>query len=439
MQKISKHSRIFTDIDDDAILYNSINRAIVSIPQAYLNKNMLNGEIPNSELVSLQEMGFLEEETDVKQVEKEYNEFTNLIISLETLLACNLACPYCYQIGNNSNKKRISVENLDLLYEYIVKVYKISQFKSLTFKVLGGEPTVDWNTADYIIQKLSKFCKEHKIYFKLMIDTNGTIINDLLLLNGYDSLIFTIPLTHKECHDIYRKYPSGQGSYDKIVDNINELSQKLENSTIVLRYNIDSININKFRDYIQDLKSKLIFSPIISPNYTLNLGGGNYENQLKHSDFVKWLSSDFIDIMAEYNYKIVASPFNLSTKCQYWSEYSLKVFSNGTVGACAMNFFDKNNPMLSEVVENMNDISKYWNGAKSYSVFSDLNCKKCSSLFLCGGAYRIPCVKSLNLQECLPDGIIHIDLKLFLKRYLKYSEEGKNDLFVGFNECENYK
>ena len=252
-------------------------------------------------------------------------------------------------------------------------------------------------------------------------------------------MILTIPLTHKECHNAYRKYASGKGSYDIIINNINNLSRVLKNTIIVLRYNVDSINISKFKDYIQDLKDKLIFSPIISPNYTLNLGKGNYENKLKHSVFVKWLSSDFIDIMAKYNYKIVSSPFNLSGKCQYWSKYSLKIFSNGTVGACAMSFFDKNNPSLKEVFENVNDISNYWNNAKSYSIFSDSDCKKCSSLFLCGGAYKTPCVKSLKLNECLPDGIIHIDLKLFLERYLRYSREGKNDLFIGFNEYENYK
>jgi radical SAM protein with 4Fe4S-binding SPASM domain len=187
------------------------------------------------------------------------------------------------------------------------------------------------------------------------------------------------------------------------------------------------------------LKTKLEFVPIISTNYTLNLGEGNYHNELAHTELVKWRSSDFIDIMVEQNYPIVISPYTLDAKCQFRSKYSLKVFSNGTVGACAMSFFDKDNPTLSDVIANIDDLGKYWKGAKDFHLFSDVQCKNCSSLFLCGGTFKIPCVKSMKLKECTQKDYLYIDLKLFLKRYLKYCKAGKDELFVGFNECENYK
>jgi uncharacterized protein len=440
MIKISKYSRVFTDIDKDVIVYNTINRGIVSLQKKYfIDNETLSSNIPADELTSLKEMEFVGNDIDFAQSESDYEEFNTLIISLETLLACNLACPYCYQIGNNSNKKTINTANLNLLYEYVIKVHGLTKFQNLALKVLGGEPAVSWETANYIIEKLSLFCKSNNIYFKLMIDTNATIIEDMLLLKGYDSLLFTIPLTYKECHDAYRKYPSGKGTYDEIIDNVNKLYQTLENATIVLRHNVDAVNITKFNDYIADLKTKLPFTPIISPNYTLNLGEGNYRNELEHSDFVKWLSSDFIDIMVEHNYPIVVSPFTLSKKCQYWSKYSMKVFSDGTVGACAMNFFDKDKPTLSEVIANIDNLEKFWGNAKGFSLFTDIQCKDCASLFLCGGTYKMPCIKAFKLKECEQKDKLHIDLNLFLERYLKYNKEDKDELFVGFNEYEIYK
>ncbi|MDR2410775.1 MAG: radical SAM protein, partial [Bacteroidales bacterium] len=386
MTKISKYSRIYTDIEEDnVILYNTVNRSIISIPEKSLNNQVINDNLSRSELDILHEFGFLDEDIDLKQIECDYEKFTNLIISVETLLACNLACPYCYQIGNNENTKKINITNLELLYDYIAKVYKLSKYHSLTLKILGGEPTINWNIAKHIINKISLFCKSNDVFFKLMIDTNGTKIDDIKSLSNYDSLIITIPLSHKECHNKYRKYASGCGTYDVIIDNINKLSGVLKDVSIVLRHNTDAININRFREYVIDLKSKLSFRPIISPNYTLNLGDSGFFNNLSHSDFVNWLSADFIDIMAEYNYDIVVSPFNFIGKCQYWSRYSLKLFSDGTVGACAMNFFDKERPSIAEVIENLANIDKYWGNAKNYSIFSDSNCKKCTSLFLCGG------------------------------------------------------
>jgi hypothetical protein len=104
-----------------------------------------------------------------------------------------------------------------------------------------------------------------------------------------------------------------------------------------------------------------------------------------------------------------------------------------------MNFFDKDNPTLSEVIANIHNLEKYWSKAKGFKLFSDTKCKNCFSFFLCGGTYKIPCLKSLKLEDCKRKDDLHIDLKLFLERYLKYSKEGKGNLFVGFNEYENYK
>lgn len=440
MYKISKYSRVFTDIDDDIVVYNTINRGLASLPKDYfVDENTLRNNIPEDDLSYIKELGFINDSIDFDVLRSHYENADTLIISLETLLSCNLSCPYCYQIGKSSTKHSISQANLDLLFEYAVKVFYIVHYKFLTLKILGGEPSINWSIADYIINKLYNFSKSHGVDFKLMIDTNCTRIEDFLRLKSYNSVIFTIPLTHKDCHDVVRRYKSGKGTYDEIIHNVNELEQILPNSTFVLRYNMDADNIQKFNDYLVDIKSRILFTPIISPNYTLNLGEGGFHNKLSHDDFVKWCSSYFIDAMVRVEYPIIISPVTLSYKCQYRQKYSLKVFSDGTVGACAMNFFDLSRPTLKEVLENIENIDTYWNNAKGYSLLSQPKCLNCSSLFLCAGAYTNPCIKSLKLHECVPHKNISVDLKLFLKHYIKYSKAGYGDLFVGFNDFLTYK
>ena len=65
------------------------------------------------------------------------------------------------------------------------------------------------------------FCKSNEVRFHLLVDTNGTRIDDLMTLEGYDSLLLTIPLSYKECHDRVRFDAKGNGTYDAIIENIN--------------------------------------------------------------------------------------------------------------------------------------------------------------------------------------------------------------------------
>ncbi len=439
MYQISKYSRIFTDIDDDVIVYNTINKAIISIPRHCITEGLfLNENISKEEINYLKQNDFIEGWCDLDSIMNQYEKFETLIISLELFLQCNLSCPYCYQIGNTS-KRVISKEDLDQLFFYIQNVYIKKKYKTLVFKILGGEPTINWAPAEYIIKKIYNFCENNNVYLKLMIDTNGTMIKNILSLKNYHSLTLTIPLTAKEYHNRNRKYRSGEGTYDDIIHNINTISRTLKNVAIVLRYNIDHENIAYFEDYVKDLKSRLDFTPVISPNYTLNIGEGNFKNKLSHQEFVTWRSSSFIDILVANGFTIVITPYTITDKCQYWSRYSLKMFSDGTIGACAMSFWEKERPKISALSNNIEDIIHLSNGAKSYELFMDKKCRKCTSLFLCGGTYNLPCIKNLGERKCENPDSLHINLKLFLSRYIKYSNEGKSALFVGFNDGNIYR
>lgn len=436
--KLSKYVRLFpSDNSGYIILYNSRNRAIVEMEKKYIQWPFIYNDCSQDYLDTLEEYGYFDEDiSDVYEWAKE--EEDNLIISIETMLKCNLSCPYCYQIGGKS-KNILSQQDIDSLINYIRNVFNRIHYSKLTIKVLGGEPALQWNIVESILKPLKDFTKENNIAFHLMLDTNGTIIDKYLSLTDIDSLLFTIPLTYRECHNKTRFYRSGKGTYDDIVNNINTLKEYLPQSTIVLRYNVDSYNIGLFEQYIKDISEKLNFIPIVSPNFTMDLGDGGYDNPLTHKEFINWLSSECIDILAKFNYDITISPYTLSEKCQYWSKYSMKIFSDGTVGACAMSFFADKRPHISELSDDIDKILVYWEKAKQYSILNDDKCMQCDSIYLCGGTYNLPCISSLKISKCEPNGVQHINLELFIKRYLYHCENGKENLFVGFNDYNLYK
>ena len=137
-----------------------------------------------------------------------------------------------------------------------------------------------------------------------------------------------------------------------------------------------------------------------------------------------------IDILAEKDVAIMASPLMSFDRCQYRSRYSLKLFSDGTVGGCAMDFFKKNRAKIGDVCDEtsvLTDISDTVN--QKYQ-----RCKSCKSFFLCGGGYNLPCINSLPLKECDEDGAYIINTEKFIQKYLYYKSKNKEQLFAGFNQ-----
>lgn len=436
MDKLSRYVLRYT-FDTDSLLYNSINGDIAIIPSVMLDGLCTRPQSYSQIVKTLHKKGFFSSDFNRSKLVEKYNSEDVLLISLELFLGCNLSCPYCYQINNSHYKGVISDNNICLLLLYIEKVYNKTHFRFLVFKILGGEPTVNWEPASKVISKVYDFCQRHSIHLNLRIDTNGTSIQNLLSLNYYDSILFTIPLCEKSVHDRYRHFSNGEGTYDTILRNIQELSL-LPNSTIIIRHNTDLENINLFEAFISDLDDKIeerrnVIQ--IIPYYTVNPSLGKYNNTLSHPDFIKWKSSQCVDILVKYGFPVYFGPKKLlSGKCQCLSQYSIKVFSDGKVGACAVYFFDKNNPTLKDILEIPDsNFEKYWGGIKGKSILSNKKCLDCPSIFVCAGDYHLPCMKELGYTHCDKSINLSIDLSNYFSKVYLYNSLGKSQLFKNNN------
>lgn len=438
--KLSKYSRIIPYNDDEVILYDTICHSVVTLPANYVNHSELSDDCDEDTVAVLKEMGHFVSEQDVsaKIIDYVINS-EKLFISIELNLNCNLRCPYCYQAGTRSSEL-IKIETLDLLMSYFKRVYCEKSFKELDIKILGGEPTLAWDRFMYIYEKARCFCLEKNIKFCVLIDTNGTNIDGILELKGYSSLLLTVPLTQKGCHDSVRFNANGNGTYDDIICNLNTLYLSGKNIKVVLRYNVDANNINCFEEYLSDLRNSLKFVPLISVNYTAELNGGTeFANKLTYADFVKWSSTNAIDLLISAELPITISPNISIEECQFRSKYSLKVFSDDTAGSCAMSYFDDKRETIKEVLEQFNETGFFWKAKAKQTLLSDQKCMICCSLFLCGGTKKLPCIQALDDSPCERDGKHSILLDEFLKRYVYYQNEGKGNLFVVFENGESFR
>lgn len=437
--KLSKFVKI-VEHNDDVVLYNTINQAVIELPHQAVEKGEIVADIDEESLEALKESFFLfETDSEITDALPEYliND-KKLFISIELNLSCNLRCPYCYQAGTHSGKV-ISDDTLDSLVNYVEKVYDKSPFEDLYVKILGGEPTLVWNKFDNIYKKLLEFSDSVGVKFHLLVDTNCTLIDDLLTLKGYDSLLFTIPLSYKECHDKVRFDAKGNGTYEKIINNINIIHRKMPDAKIVIRYNVDGNNRDYFKPFLDDIKEKLFFKPLVSVNYTAELNGDpNYKNTMSYIDFVEWSSSQAIDDLIMTEMPVTISPIVSIEECQYRSKYSFKLFSDGTVGSCAMSFFDDDKLSIQELLKLFSEENVFSQKKTAQTIVSESSCMNCKDIFMCGGTNKLPCMKALNPRLC-ENKIFNVNLDTFIKKYLDYVELGKNELFVVFENGESYR
>lgn len=424
----------------DTILYHSATHAVLSLPNECVKSETFSRDLDEESLSALSEMGFFSigDKKIAEQAEQHLVNLDKLFISLELNLNCNLRCPYCYQAGK-VNQGQIEEETLSDLVRYYDVVYKTAPYKDLFLKVLGGEPTLAEKKLLDICEKTSRFCRSRNVRFHLLIDTNGTLIESILRLHGYDSLLLTIPLTHQICHDDVRHDSTGHGTYEKIIKNINVVKEQKPEVKIVLRSNIDKNNIVHFHDFLKDIQNKINFLPLLSLNYTAELNEkGGYKNSLFYDDFIRWSSTEAIDMLVEAELPVTISPNISIEECQYRSQYSLKLFSDGTVGSCAMSFFQAGRMSIKDMVEQFGTGSPFERAKARQALMQDQQCLDCSYLFLCGGTAKLPCILALDPTACERKNY-GLYLEGFLQRYMKYSEQDKGHLFTVFQDGESYR
>lgn len=138
---------------------------------------------------------------------------------------CNLRCNYCVYSGQfkyyRKHKKNYMTEKLAMdAANYFLN--HASADDDLYFTFYGGEPFLNFP----LISKVQKYLKDNlneRVNFS--ITTNGTLLNKAIIdFIIYNKIFLTISLDgEKTTHDKNRKFANGEGSFDRIMKNIENL------------------------------------------------------------------------------------------------------------------------------------------------------------------------------------------------------------------------
>ena len=200
---------------------------------------------------------------------------------------CNLACKYCYQQGHRPHKSQavMTPAFIDSLFEkHLPHLIPGVNYKSFDVTFYGGEPFLAENKA--VIRKTLAFTKKHSIPAGAI--SNATKVDTMLDLFGPGpGLVNRVQISldgNTELHDASRIPISGDGTFDKIIDNIAMLLER--KTKISIRLNLSRPTLPSVPQLIKELKSRKILGHKYASIYASPL----------HDNIADVDATDFMDV-----------------------------------------------------------------------------------------------------------------------------------------------
>jgi uncharacterized protein len=392
--KVSNFSCFYSLNDKLFIIFNTLSRNILKVDKNSFIKlkqmqknNKFVDNFGDKLFTNLVELGIVVKK-DVNEYEKVCNLFDKkrlrsdkLFLTVAPTLDCNFACPYCYEIAEQSYMERkTELQIIDFISR------QLDVLKSISVIWIGGEPLLNKQTVLRLSKEIARLAGPKSISVAVSLITNGYLLDKQTVDELYELGIKDIQITidgDKNTHNKRRYLKSGrQGTFQKIVKNLEYCSKKIENITV--RVNIDRTNKHSW----SDVKNLLIDLGIYS-KVKLNIGMVDAVNEhnlhsinkcLTVSEFSK-VKSDFIfddDNLHERQIKLPAMPV-----CSAVRINSFSIDANGFLYKCwnHIGFKEKSCGHISQP-ENLNSDYYSWISF-NLDMFDD--CRNCTVLPICMG------------------------------------------------------
>ena len=199
---------------------------------------------------------------------------SELHITLLTTLQCNFACGYCYQGDRedyNQFAEKMTLETSARVAAWIEGQLDRLKPETLVITFFGGEPLLNLPVMYDMAERTWRATQARGVKQTMSIITNGLLLTPEIVdrLNPYGLRGAKITLDgDKHTHDRMRPLRGGQGTFDRIVENIRSVIGK---TRISIGGNFDESSADSFSgllDYLkaQDFADQLVkvsFKPVV--------------------------------------------------------------------------------------------------------------------------------------------------------------------------------
>jgi uncharacterized protein len=317
-------------------------------------------------------------------------------LHINPTMNCNFKCWYCYETHIKDSK--MSAETIDNVVAHTRTVMndKIG-LKRFNLNWFGGEPLLFFDRVMHpLLKAISEQALEKNVQFNCGITTNGLLINEKVIqiskLYGLNSFQITLD-GNREQHDKVRFISEGNGSYDRIVDNIKLLAKHRLNASV--RINVSEKTLNGLNEILFDfLDVTETEKPYISFSFhKVWQVEADLEDSITQSRNV-FRDSGFVVSYGAYD--------TVRDSCYGDRKNHATINYNGDVYKCTARDYSAENK--EGVLNNSGTIT--WNekyGERLSSKFQNKPCLSCSIMPICNGGCSQQALEHKGVDYCVQD------------------------------------
>ncbi len=433
----SKYNGVIRLDDNYYLLYNNISGELDVIDKIGLCLlDSLEDLDPGHFLRStgyVTEKNFHEEKEEFKLI---VNDFHNKLSKNKTHVFlitynCNLKCRYCYeknlrQKSSEWLKQTLSIEMVDKIYQVIDYFDEQGDNQIYPLTLYGGEPLLVNNLK--VVEKI--FFEGEKRDKEFFIITNGTQVESYLsLLTQYNVSKVQVTLDGpEEIHNARRFTHSGQGTFSKIVSNIEKLL--MNNIKVEIKFPVDSDNKDSIQKLLNQIKGfnwgenpnvKIHPAPVFTIN---NEEIKKFSREKAMMDIFQYSNKSNTSIIGEsfrqqYNLEQVFTIGEWIPKVTYCQAHTgLMIYDPfGLIFSCWESVGQEQLAIGSFYPKLMLDEDNGW---KKRNVAFLEECSECQSAFICGGGCAF---MSYQLHGSIEKANCSEMKNIILPQYIPYIHE----------------
>lgn len=389
MLKQSKFNYIYKRNDNETIIFNTYSKGTAEL-EDWEYADYLNGAYGEMAEV-LEQLGILVKE-DFDEIHfLKYMHYkakfakNRLHLTIAPTLDCNFDCPYCYE---NRRQGKMSQEMQDALVRFIEQ--KITEgAKDIDISWYGGEPLLYFPIVESLARRIQKLSDENDCNLKMFIVTNGYLLTKEIVEKMDEIGILRVQITLdglKEHHDKSRPLRNGEGTFDRIFENLKLFGDSP--IQVVIRMNVDNRNYMDYKQLKEMIQSL--------DNYNISLYPSPVEdiNKDKLNQVSEFMTSDEFEGFALQECEDANDDVNdygvMDDRCCYCAaelENSYVIDERGDVYKC-WDEVGREEYICFSVASpeevNYTALLKYL----TCDVFEDEDCKECTFLPLCFGGCK---------------------------------------------------
>lgn len=383
----SKYTYLFCK-EDRYYLYNSLSNCLAEISETVFKTVEKGIKTQNVELIDAE---LLEQfrtmkvlvENDADEINKvkyvtrmRRNNNKRLMLTINPTLACNFNCPYCFETSHPNIYMSDEVEDRIINY-----VKSCKDAKEIDVTWFGGEPLLAF---DRIKSLTYKFKGTGLNYTSKMI-TNGYLLTNTNVKEFESLSIKSVQITidgMASLHDQRRCLKSGNPTFNKIIDNLDNMQSKYPQIRVSIRVNVDESNEDDFIQLYKFLFDKHYPNAQVSLAFVKDLSDcktcTNICDRNRQAEFIKRVQKKY-GIGSAFIF-----PKSDRYECAVRNKNAVVIGPQGEVYKCWNDVGDMSKVIgkIGGKVENEVLLLRYLVGADP---FEDPKCLNCFLLPVCGG------------------------------------------------------